>query len=194
MKKILSSLILTIALSTTSATAISGATLGVEFGQADTDIAKQSSVKARGVSLNAGWLTDSGLGFEISHAVFKDTIGSNTPYLDGVMNTNTKYEMEIDTLDLVKEFHVLDSLNLIAKVGLSNISVESNYREIYIAEPDIHELINITNYNDSSYTAKHAYLGFAYNSGRSSVTLGVGFHKSSKVKILTPNLGVRIMF
>jgi hypothetical protein len=195
MNKLLSSLMIVIALCVTSVSSMAVTVLEVSLGQADIGVTNQASVKAKGVKLTAGWLSTSGLGFELGYAVHKDTTGrSSAPYLDGVIDSNTKRKFEVTTLDVVKEFSLTEPFNIIAKIGISEVSVNSNYREIYNGEPDISEQVKLTNYYDYSNAAAHIYIGLAYRSGHSSITLGADLYKNGDINVLVPGAGVRLQF
>ena len=195
MKKILSSVMLTMALCIASTSAIAATIFEVNFGQANIDRPSQNSTKVNGATLKLGWISNSGLGFELSHAEFKDTENRNSiEYLDGKLNSNTKYEFKTTTLDLVKEFDLAKSFLLVTKIGVSKISSSSDYRENYLIPPDTNNLITHVSYNNYSDEAVHAYIGVDYGIGYSSVTLGADLYKSSSIKALVPNIGVRIRF
>jgi hypothetical protein len=193
MKKVLSSLLVIIALGVTSVSSMAGTVFEVGFGQVDVDTANQASAKAKGMAIKAGWLNASGLGFELSHATYEDTENrTSVTYLDGALSSNTKYAFKATTLDLVKEFSLSPSLSLVTKLGISKVTAGRDYRENYKTPAGANTLVTHNSYNDYANEAAHAYVGLAYNLGYSSVTLGADLYKNGDIKSLAPSIGIRV--
>lgn len=170
-------------------------TFGVDVGEAKFTTEGQPDLTTKSLALNAGWLSESGFGFEVGFTpMTKSTDRTEVAVGSDILRTRIAHDIIILSASVVKEFALGEGFAVVGKVGMAELDIKADYRENLIEANGTNTQITDINMSDYSETAGYAFAGVSFKSDYSTFTVGVSAYKNDDVEIITPTFGASVRF